>query len=283
MLKAKNSAGGHLMACHDKQAMQEYLKELLVDLNLKKKEHGTVMSSEANEDCLELVKIAWRTLLQKCFEDSMNTPSTVTVYLADPCVRTYPKMRLIWCRAGLTGQEHEATIETNAREQQLEMMEALKVLIAWDDCAIAWAKWKDALCFLKFIVDVITTLVLEEWVKAVRQRGAKSEEVLLKALMELYQDMPLRFSAKELSKFNSYRKLEEIRRYSIKELKVTRELLERVRSLKEYATGKQSSFQYVRGVPGRPSIHSTTEEASAGFFDFEQAIILDFWRVRGWG
>ena len=147
MLKAKVSAGGHLMAWHDNQAMQEYLMELLADLNLKKEEYGTVMSSEANEDCLELVKIAWQTVLQKFFEASMNTPSTVTVYLADPCVRTYLKMRLIWCRAGLTRQKHEATIETNAREQQLELMEALKVLIAWDDCAIAWTKWKDALCF----------------------------------------------------------------------------------------------------------------------------------------
>ena len=114
------------------------------------------------------------------------------------------------------------------------------------------------LCFLKFVVDGITTLVLEECVKAVRQRGAKSEEVLLKALMELYQDIPIRFSAKELTEFNSYRNLEEIRKYSIKELKVTKELLERVRSLKEYATGKQRSFQYVPGVPGRPLIHSTT-------------------------
>ena len=43
------------MARHDKQAMQEYLKELITGSNLKGKEYGTVMSSEANENGLELL------------------------------------------------------------------------------------------------------------------------------------------------------------------------------------------------------------------------------------
>ena len=50
MMKARNSAKGHLMAWHDKQAMQEHLKELLTGSNLKRKEYGNVMSSEANDE-----------------------------------------------------------------------------------------------------------------------------------------------------------------------------------------------------------------------------------------
>ena len=53
MLKARNSARGHLMAWNEKQAMQEYLRELTENSNLNRKEHGTVMSSEANEIGLE--------------------------------------------------------------------------------------------------------------------------------------------------------------------------------------------------------------------------------------
>ena len=48
MLKARNSARGHLMAWNEKQAMQEYLRELMENSNLNRKEYGTVMSSEAN-------------------------------------------------------------------------------------------------------------------------------------------------------------------------------------------------------------------------------------------
>ena len=54
-MKARNSARGHLMAWLDKQAMQKYLKELIMGSNLKRKEYGTVMSSEANGNGLELL------------------------------------------------------------------------------------------------------------------------------------------------------------------------------------------------------------------------------------
>ena len=53
MPKAKNSARGHLMAWNEKQATQEYLKELTENSNLIRKEYGTVESSEANEVGLE--------------------------------------------------------------------------------------------------------------------------------------------------------------------------------------------------------------------------------------
>ena len=53
MLKARNSARGHMMAWNEKQAMQEYLRELKENSNLNRKEYGTVMSSEANEIGLE--------------------------------------------------------------------------------------------------------------------------------------------------------------------------------------------------------------------------------------
>ena len=56
-------------------------------------------------------------------------------------------------------------------------------------------------------MDFIPSPVLEECVKAIRQRGAKSEEVLLRALLELYQDTPLRIPAKQLNDLDSYRKL----------------------------------------------------------------------------
>ena len=60
MLKARNSARGHLMAWHEKQAMQEYLKGLTENSNLNRKENCTVMSSEANEIGLK------NTLTRRC-------------------------------------------------------------------------------------------------------------------------------------------------------------------------------------------------------------------------
>ena len=130
-VKARNSASGQLMTWHEKQAMQEYLNELITGSNLKRKEYGTVMSSK------RMSKTSWKAALQKYFDGTMRTHSSVMAYLANPCVRTVVEVRLVWCLVGIRRREHEATIETRSREKQLEMMGALRVLIARDDSAIA--------------------------------------------------------------------------------------------------------------------------------------------------
>ena len=66
------------MAWSEKQAMQEYLKELTENSNLNRKEYGTVMSSDANELGLEyLLKISWRAALQRYLDETMHAPATV--------------------------------------------------------------------------------------------------------------------------------------------------------------------------------------------------------------
>ena len=78
MLKARNSARGRLMAWNEKQAMQDYLRELTENSNLNRKEYGTVMSSEANEIGLErLLEISWRAALQRYFDETMHAPANV--------------------------------------------------------------------------------------------------------------------------------------------------------------------------------------------------------------
>ena len=66
MLKAKNSTKGQLMAWNEKKAIREHSQELIEGSNLKRKENGTVMSSEAEENGLEqLLKIYWMVALER--------------------------------------------------------------------------------------------------------------------------------------------------------------------------------------------------------------------------
>ena len=151
MLKTRNSARGHLMAWSEKQAMQEYLKELTDNSNLNGKEYGTLMSSQANEIGLEkLLEISWRAALQRYFDETMHAPAKVAAYLAYPCTRSDLQVRLAWCLTGIKKTEYEANNDSKSKEQELELMEALRVLISRDDSAVAWAKRKDALCFVRF-------------------------------------------------------------------------------------------------------------------------------------
>ena len=226
MLKARNSARGHLMAWNEKQAMQEYLKELTENSNLNRKENGTVMSSEANEIGLEkLLEISWRVALQRYFDETMHAPATVAAYLAYPCTRTNLQVRLAWCLMGIKKAEYEANNDSKSKEQELELVKVLRILISRDDSAIAWAKLKDALCFVRFVVDRFPTPVLGECIKTILQGGVDCERNFLRAHLELFQDMPLAIPNKESNDMESYRRLEEVRRYSNKELKVSRGLL----------------------------------------------------------
>ena len=71
------------------------------------------------------------------------------------------------------------------------------------------------------------TPMLEECIKTIQQRGMNRERIFLRALLEMYQDMPLEIFTKESNNIESYRRLDEVRRYSNSELKVNRELIER--------------------------------------------------------
>ena len=104
MLKARNSARGHLMAWNEKQAMQEYLKELTENSNLNRKEYGTVVSSEANK------------ILQRYFDETMHAHVTVAAYLAYPCTRTDLQVRLAWCLMGIKKAEYEANNDSKSKE-----------------------------------------------------------------------------------------------------------------------------------------------------------------------
>ena len=270
------------MAWSEKRAMQEYLKGLTEKSNLNRKEYGTIMSSEANEIGLEkLLEISWRAALQRYFDETMHAPATVAAYLADPCMRTDLQVRLALCLMGIKKAEYEASKGLKSKEQELELMEALRALISKDDSAIAWAKRKDALCFVRFVVDRIPTPVLGECIKIIRQKGVDCERNFLRALLELYQDMPLVVPNRESNDMESYRKLEEVRRYSNKVLKVSRELIETVRGQKDFATlGKLKSFRYVSGVQGMAYNPFVNEEAREAYFDYEQVIVLNFWFER---
>ena len=82
-------------------------------------------------------------------------------------------------------------------------------------------------------MDRIPTTVLEERIKTIRQGGVDRERNFLRALLELYQGMPLPIPNKELNDMESYRRLEVVRRYSNKELKVSQEIKEAVRGQKD--------------------------------------------------
>ena len=80
--------------------------------------------------------------------------------------------------------------------------------------------------------------------------------------------MPLLIPSRRINDIESYRRLEDVRSYANKELKVSRESIEAVREQKDYATlGKLKSFQYVSDIPGMAYNPFVDEEAREPYFD----------------
>ena len=131
----------------------------------------------------------WKAALQNYFDETVRTSLSVMVYIAHPCVRTDSQIRPVWCLVGIRRHGYEATIETKAREQQLQLMGAMKVLIANVDFAIQCqsGKMRFALCnswYTRFVCSSLCVIqVLEECITAIRMRATKREENLLKALL----------------------------------------------------------------------------------------------------
>ena len=93
--------------------------------------------------------------------------------------------------------------------------------------------------------------------------------------------MSLLIPTKESNDVESYRKLEEARRYSKRELKASRESIEIVRDPNDYANlCELKSFQSVSGIQGIAYHPFVNEEARKPYFDYEQVILLDFWFER---
>ena len=179
-------------------------------------QYGTVMSSEANVEKL-------RNFLAggppEILRETMHAPATVAAYLAHPCTRTDLQVRLAWCLMGIKKAEYEASNDSKSREQELI------------DGSSASIDFKRRFCDSGLSVRMpfalsgswwIVTPVLGECVKIIRQKGVGCERNFLRALLELYQDMPLIVPNRESNDMESYRKLEEVRRYN-KELKVNRD------------------------------------------------------------
>ena len=78
------------------------------------------------------------------------------------------------------------------------------------------AKRKDASCFLRFVVERISNPVTEHCMKTIWNGVLNRKATLLRSLIELHLNVPLKFPTKELNDMDNYSKGKEMWRYFIK-------------------------------------------------------------------
>ena len=173
MLEYRNSARGYVMALEDKSAMEGYLETLLQGTTLKQKAYGTLASSEIQAEMMEqLVSLPWKAVVLRYFEEEMRTAPRIhalTSRVRVPYVRTELQLRFAWCMMGLTREEYDSEERKRSKEEKVFLMTNLRDLIIQEGAAVACAKRRDALCFIRFMIEQISVPPLNTCVKMLRE------------------------------------------------------------------------------------------------------------------
>ena len=157
----------------------------------------------------------------------------------------------------------------------------MRDLITQEGAAVACAKRRDALCFIRFMKGQISVPALNTFVKMLREGDERAKALLLLALLDMHQSKPMRVNMKEPVELEPMKKIDEIKRFSNKELRLDKESVETMPKSSEYRGPiRKKSYSYVSGIIGIAYNPFLNEDIRDCFYDYVQAVLLRFWTSR---
>ena len=209
------------------------------------------------------------------FEEEMRTTPKIHAPIAVPYVRTELQLRFAWCMIGLTRGEYDSEERKRSKEEKVFLMTSMRDLITQEEAAIACAKRRDALCFIRFMLEQISVPALSTCVNMLREGDEQAKALLLLALLDMHQSKPMRVNMKEPVELEPMGKIDQIRRFSNKELRLT------LPKSSEYCGPiRKKCYSYVSGIIGIAYNPFLNEDIRDCFFHYEQAVLLRFWTSR---
>ena len=222
MFEYRNSAREHLMALEDKSAMEGYLETMMQSTTLKQKAYGTLVLSEMHAETIEqLLSLPWRAVVLRYFEEEMRTTTKIHDLIAIPYVRTELQLRFAWCMIGLTRGEYDSEERKRSKEEKVFLMTSVRDLMTQEEAAVACAKRRDSLCFVRFMIEQISVPAFSTCVKILSKGDERAKALLLLALLDIYQGKPMRVNMKEPVELEPMKKIDKIRRFSNKDMNLT--------------------------------------------------------------
>ena len=101
------------------------------------------------------------------------------------------------------------------------------------------------------MIEQISVPALNTCVKILREGDERAKPLLLLALLDIHQSKPMRVNMKESVELEPMRKIDEIRRFSNKELRLTKNFMGALPKSNEYCGPiRKISYSYVSGVIG---------------------------------
>ena len=218
----------------------------------------------------QLVSLSWGAVVLRYFEEEMRTTPKIHALIAIPYVRT-----------GLTRGESGSEERKRSKGEKVFLTTSMRDLIAQEGAAVARAKRRDALCFIRFMIEQISVPALNTCIKMLREGDEGAKALLLLALLDIHQSKPMRVNMKEPVELEPIKKIDEMRKYSNKEMKLAKESMGALpKSSENCGPIRKKSYSYVSGIIGMACNPFINEDIRDCFFDYEQAVLLRFWTSR---
>ena len=168
-----------------------------------------------------------------------------------------------------------------SKEENEFLMTSVRDLMAQEGAAVTCAKRRDALCLVRFMREQISVPALSTCVKMLREGDERAKALLLLALLDIYQSKPVRVNMKKPVELRPMKKIDKKRRFSNKEVRLSKESMGALTKSSEYCGPiRKKPYSYVSGMIGRAYNPFLKEDIRDCFFDYEQAVLLRFWKSR---
>ena len=158
----RNTARPWWMALETMKKLEDCLKKLDCGVSPKCRNWATQQKAEINK--LELVnqlKLNWQNLLREYFEEAMRKPSSALPLMANLFVRTAGQPMFAWCLVGIELEVLTSHDKLKLGSKSLEVYQILVQHIARDISGLSLARRKDATCFLRWIMSVMTDRIVQ--------------------------------------------------------------------------------------------------------------------------
>ena len=211
----------------------------------------------------------------------MRTTAKIHALIAIPYVRTELQLRFAWCMTRVTREEYDSEERKRSKGEKVFLMTSMRDLINQEGAEVACAKRRDTLCFIRVMKEQISVPALNTCVKMLREGDERAKASLLLALLDIHQRKPMRVNMKEPVELESMKKVDEVRRFYNKEMRLTKESMGALPKSSEYCGPiRKKSYSYVSGIIGMADKPFINEDIRDCFFDCEQAVLLRFWMSR---
>ena len=152
--------------------------------------------------------------------------------------------------------------------------------VARDNSGLSLARRKDATCFLRWIMSMMT----DSTILACHQRAIGSKTVERRnsaVILNIYKSTGIEKEDGSRQSLESHRKLDEIRRFYNKKFEEEHDVHRNLASSGEYSRpNKKGEYQYVSGVMGMAYNPFLDSEAGDAHRNYEVAELLKFWTEK---